>query len=202
MSLSSSPCLSSGNPSWRIFQKTIEGFDCKVNGLALGAALQHRSDGFLHNLADYPARFCGHVVACFVQPTKPGNILFNIVDSESRVPVLQAAMQTKNCENRNSLNNIILTLWSAFPCLKIRWSSEHSFISVFESLRWFRQQNNPDPLYSSALLDALHRALHAWAQNGISRFGPTTLTTLLKSFLFELTFLKTWRFNPISKRTY
>ena len=124
-----------------------------------------------------PCKVCGHVVAGFVEPTKPGNILFNVVDSESRVPVLQAAMQTKNCENRNSLNNFIITLWSAFPCLKIRWSSEHSFISVFESIRWFRQPNNPDSLYSSALLDALHRALHAWAQNGISRFGPTTQTT-------------------------
>ena len=34
------PCLSSGNSSWRLFQKsqekTIEGFDCKINGRARG----------------------------------------------------------------------------------------------------------------------------------------------------------------------
>ena len=31
-------CRSSGNHSRRLFQKTIEGFDCKINGQALGAA--------------------------------------------------------------------------------------------------------------------------------------------------------------------
>ena len=40
-SSSSSPCLTSGNHSRRLFQRTIEGFDCKINGQALGAALQH-----------------------------------------------------------------------------------------------------------------------------------------------------------------
>ena len=38
---SSSPCLSSGNHPRRIFQKTIEGFNCKIDGQALGAALLH-----------------------------------------------------------------------------------------------------------------------------------------------------------------
>ena len=40
---SSSLCLSSGNYSRRLFQKTIEGFECKVNGKAL-------LDTLLHNL--------------------------------------------------------------------------------------------------------------------------------------------------------
>ena len=37
----SSPCRSSGNHSQRLFQKTIQGFDFKINGQALGAAFQH-----------------------------------------------------------------------------------------------------------------------------------------------------------------
>ena len=37
LSPSLSPCLSSNNHSWRLFPKTIEGFDCKINGQALGA---------------------------------------------------------------------------------------------------------------------------------------------------------------------
>ena len=39
LSPSSSPCWSSGNQSRRLFEKKIEGFDCKINGPALGAAL-------------------------------------------------------------------------------------------------------------------------------------------------------------------
>ena len=42
---SSSPSCSSGHNSWRLFQKTFEGFDCKFNGQALGAALQHSWGG-------------------------------------------------------------------------------------------------------------------------------------------------------------
>ena len=45
LSPSLSPCQSSGNHSWRLFQKTIEGFDCKINGQALWAALQHSLGG-------------------------------------------------------------------------------------------------------------------------------------------------------------
>ena len=42
LSPSSSPCLSSGNHFQRqLFQNTIEGFDCKINGWALGAAPRH-----------------------------------------------------------------------------------------------------------------------------------------------------------------
>ena len=44
---SSSPCMS-GNNFQRLFQKTIEGFDCKINDRALEAALRHSlgwSDG-------------------------------------------------------------------------------------------------------------------------------------------------------------
>ena len=37
MSPSSSPCLSSGNHSQRLFKKIIEDFDYKINGRALGA---------------------------------------------------------------------------------------------------------------------------------------------------------------------
>ena len=37
-------CWSSGNHSWRLFEKTIEEFDCKINGQALEAALQHSLD--------------------------------------------------------------------------------------------------------------------------------------------------------------
>ena len=39
LSPSLNPCLSSGNHSQRLFQKSIEGFECKINGQALGAAL-------------------------------------------------------------------------------------------------------------------------------------------------------------------
>ena len=39
LSPSSSPCLSSGNYSWRLFQKTIKGFDSRINGWALWAVL-------------------------------------------------------------------------------------------------------------------------------------------------------------------
>ena len=42
LSPSLSPCLSSGNYSLRLFQETIKGFDCKINGRALGAVLWHR----------------------------------------------------------------------------------------------------------------------------------------------------------------
>ena len=45
LSPSLSSCLLSGNHSWRLFQKTIEGFDCKINGQALWAALQHSLGG-------------------------------------------------------------------------------------------------------------------------------------------------------------
>ena len=47
MSPSSSPCRSSGNHSQRLFQKTIEGLEVKINGQAFEAALRHcllRSD--------------------------------------------------------------------------------------------------------------------------------------------------------------
>ena len=40
LSPSSSTCRSSGNHLQRLFKKTIEGLDCKINGLALWAALQ------------------------------------------------------------------------------------------------------------------------------------------------------------------
>ena len=36
-----SPCQSSGHHLWRLFQKTIRGFDCKINGRAFWAALLH-----------------------------------------------------------------------------------------------------------------------------------------------------------------
>ena len=39
LSPSSSPCWSSGNHPQRLFEKTIESFDCKINCSALGAAL-------------------------------------------------------------------------------------------------------------------------------------------------------------------
>ena len=39
LSSSSSPCLSSGNYSLRLFQKKIKGFDCKTNGRAPRAGL-------------------------------------------------------------------------------------------------------------------------------------------------------------------
>ena len=41
LSPSSSPCRSVGNHSQRLFQKTIECFDCKINGQALWAVLLH-----------------------------------------------------------------------------------------------------------------------------------------------------------------
>ena len=50
LSPSSSPCLLSCNHSQRLFQKTIESFDCKINGQALGAALLH-SLGWLYGQA-------------------------------------------------------------------------------------------------------------------------------------------------------
>ena len=56
----------------------------------------------------------------------------------------------------NSLSTIFITLWRIFPCLKVRWSSEHSFIPAFESLCRFRQLNHPVSLYFAALWDALH----------------------------------------------
>ena len=45
LSPTSSPCLSSGNHSRKLFQKTIEGFDCKINDPSLGAALWHSLGG-------------------------------------------------------------------------------------------------------------------------------------------------------------
>ena len=39
-------CQSSGNHSKRLFMKTIWGFNCKINGKALGAALQQSLGGF------------------------------------------------------------------------------------------------------------------------------------------------------------
>ena len=45
LSPSSSPCLSSGNHSRQLFQKTIEGFDCKINDPSLGTALWHSLSG-------------------------------------------------------------------------------------------------------------------------------------------------------------
>ena len=41
LSPSLSPCWSSGNHSQRLFQKKINGFDYKINGRALGAALRY-----------------------------------------------------------------------------------------------------------------------------------------------------------------
>ena len=41
LSPNASPCRSSGNHSRRQLQKTIKGFDCKINGRALGSALRH-----------------------------------------------------------------------------------------------------------------------------------------------------------------
>ena len=38
-------CRSSGDHSRRLFEKTIEEFDCKINGQALGAALLHSLGG-------------------------------------------------------------------------------------------------------------------------------------------------------------
>ena len=40
LSPSLSPCWSSGNHFKRLFQKIINGFDYKINGRALGAALR------------------------------------------------------------------------------------------------------------------------------------------------------------------
>ena len=39
------PCRPSGNHSRGLFQKIIKGFDCKVNGRALEAALLHSLGG-------------------------------------------------------------------------------------------------------------------------------------------------------------
>ena len=48
LSPSSSPCLSSGNHSPWLFQKSFECFECKNNGRALGAALRHSLGGSTH----------------------------------------------------------------------------------------------------------------------------------------------------------
>ena len=42
---SQSSCLSSGTHSQKFSQKTIKGFDCKINGLAYGAVLLHSLGG-------------------------------------------------------------------------------------------------------------------------------------------------------------
>ena len=47
-------CRSSGNHSRRLFEKTIEGFDCNINGQALEAALRHSLGG-----SDGPAQTQG-----------------------------------------------------------------------------------------------------------------------------------------------
>ena len=41
LSPSLSPCRPYGNHSAKLFQETIKGFDCKINGSAFGAALLH-----------------------------------------------------------------------------------------------------------------------------------------------------------------
>ena len=63
-----SSCLSSGNHPLRLIQKTIEGFDCKVNGRARGAALlrslgvsdgraaEHRQRAFPSRQQSFPSR--------------------------------------------------------------------------------------------------------------------------------------------------
>ena len=64
MSPSSSACHSesSGNHSRRLFQKTIEVFDCRIDGQALGAGLRHSLGGLdgravaEHELRAFPSR--------------------------------------------------------------------------------------------------------------------------------------------------
>ena len=110
-------------------------------------------DGFRKNLAAFPARFCGHVLAGFVEPAKPENL----VDSEKPRPCFASGNADDELKwTENSLCTILITLWSVLFFLKVRWSSERSFISAFESLRGFRQRNHRVSLYSSALRDALH----------------------------------------------
>ena len=115
-------------------------------------------DGFRKNLAAFPARFCGHVWAGFVEPAKPKNL----VDSEKQRPCFASGNADDELKwTENSLCTILITLWSVLFFLKVRWSSERSFTSAFESLRGFRQRNHRVSLYSSALRDALHMEIES-----------------------------------------
>ena len=95
----------------------------------------------------------GHVWAGFVEPAKPENL----VDSEKqRSSFASGNADDELWELKKVSALFFFTLWSVFFFLEVRWPSEHSFISAFESLRGFRQRNHLVPLYSSALRDALH----------------------------------------------
>ena len=79
-----SPCLSSGNHSRRLFQKTIEGFDCKINGQALGAALQHRlggSDGRAASANIWCFRVC--CSRCWQRPARLKKTCYHSFDTDS-----------------------------------------------------------------------------------------------------------------------
>ena len=95
----------------------------------------------------------GHVWVGFVEPTKPENL----VDSEKQRPCFASGNADDELKRtENSLCTILITLWSVLFFLKVRRSSERSFISAFESLRRFIQRNHRVSVYSSALRDALH----------------------------------------------
>ena len=89
----------------------------------------------------------------FVEPAKPENL----GDSEKPRPCFASGNADDQLKwTENSLCTILITLWSVLFFLKVRRSSERSFISAFESLRGFIQRNHRVSVYSSALRDALH----------------------------------------------
>ena len=74
-------------------------------------------DGFRENLAAFPARFCGHVWAGFVEPAKPENL----VDSEKQRPCFASGNADDELKwTENSLCTILITLWSVLFFLKVR----------------------------------------------------------------------------------
>ena len=68
-------------------------------------------------MVSFPALFCGHVWAGFVEPAKPENL----VDSKKQRPCFasgNAGDELKRTEN--SLGTILITLWSVLFFLKVR----------------------------------------------------------------------------------
>ena len=74
LSPSSSLCLSSGNHSWRIFQQArFQGFDCKINGQALGQCSCTAWAGLSgqHKHWVFPTGAAGHTLLTWVKKLLP-----------------------------------------------------------------------------------------------------------------------------------
>ena len=85
----SNQCRSSSNHSRRPFKKTIEGFDCKINGQALGAALRHSLGGSDGRARTQPGRvfptpkFRVGGSCCWPRPARLRKMCYHSCDTDS-----------------------------------------------------------------------------------------------------------------------